>query len=261
MCSPPATQGVKSQKASLRLMRLAPGAVSTATPRPSLQQCSLGPLVAAQAENRNATTALAHTLCMSKHRDMLRSRGMSTLLLQLLLTFYSLHTPSRRHARTCTPHSDRFGRPAALSRPLPLLRQMVAKPLSERLDKPAADWASSFEGRERAGKTGARIRRPNVAGAADVSAASPELASVARGAWTVPIRLPTAEVPVPSSYVRGVFSGPCGGERGPAVRISTEQSVLGVLGPGPMVGEVVRGFRKISIPEDNICYPVGTKGF
>ena len=85
---------------------------------------------------------------------------------------------------------------------------MVAKPLSERLDKPAVHKASSFEGHARAGVTGARIRQPNVAGAADVSAASPELASVARGAWTVPIRLPTAEVPVPSSYVRGVFSGP-----------------------------------------------------
>jgi hypothetical protein len=137
---------------------------------------------------------------------------------------------------------------------------MVAKPLSERLDKPAVHKASSFEGHARAGVTGARIRQPNVAGAADVSAASPELASVARGAWTVPIRLPTAEVPVPSSYVRGVFSGPCGGERGPAVRISTEQSVLEVLGPGPMVGEVVRGFRKISIPKCTVQYPVGAKG-
>ena len=60
--------------------------------------------------------------------------------------------------------------------------------------------------------------------------------------------------------MRGVFSGPCGGERGPAVRISTEQSVLEVLGPGPMVGEVVRGFRKISIPKCTVRYPVGTKG-
>ena len=67
---------------------------------------------------------------------------------------------------------------------------------------------------------------------------------------------------MPSSYVRGVFSGPCGGERGRAVRISTdtEQSVLEVLGPGPMVGEVVRGFRKISIPKVNGRSPVGTKG-
>ena len=185
---------------------------------------------------------------------------MSTFLLQLLLTLCSLPTPPRLHALTCTPRGARSAPSAAHSRPPPLLRQMVAKPLSERLDKPAADWASSFEGRERAGKTGARIRRPNVAGAADVSAASPELASVARGAWTVPIRLPTAEVPVPSSHVRGVFSGPCGGERGSAVRISTEQSVLGVLGPGPMVGEVVRGFRKISIPKGPGQDPAGTKG-
>ena len=148
-------------------MRLAPRAVSTATPRPSLQQCSLGPLVAAQAENRNATTALAHTLCMSKHRDMLRSRGMSTLLLQLLLTYYSLHAPPRRHARTCTPRGDRFGRSAAHSRPLPLLRQMVAKPLSERLDKHAVHKASSFEGRTRTGVTGARTRQPTVADEAE----------------------------------------------------------------------------------------------
>ena len=139
---------------------------------------------------------------------------------------------------------------------------MVAKPLSERLDKPAVHKASSFEGHARAGVTGARIRQPNVAGAADVSAASPELASVARGAWTVPIRLPTAEVPVPSSYVRGVFSrghaGARGGQRSGSD--STEQSVLEVLGPGPMVGEVVRGFRKISIPKCTGLYPVGAKG-
>jgi hypothetical protein len=49
---------------------------------------------------------------------------------------------------------------------------------------------------------------------------------------------------VPSSYVRGVFSGPCGGERGRAVRISTEQSVLEVLGPGLMVGEGRAGLPK-----------------
>ena len=68
---------------------------------------------------------------------------------------------------------------------------------------------------------------------ADVSAASAELASAARGAWTVPIPLPTAEVPMPSSYVRGVFSGPCGGRRGRAVRISTVSKVLGPEGVGP----------------------------
>jgi len=241
-------------------MRLAPRAVSTATPRPSLQQCSLGPLVAAQAKNRNATTALAHTLCMSKHRDMLRSRGMSTLLLQLLLTYYSLHAPPRRHARTCTPRGDRFGRSAAHSRPLPLLRQMVAKPLSERLDKHAVHKASSFEGRTRTGVTGARTRQPTVADEADVSAASAELASAARGAWTVPIPLPTAEVPMPSSYVRGVFSGPCGGRRGRAVRISTVSKVLGPGGSGPTTGAGWRGRYKFSIFLRNNCYAQKTKG-
>jgi hypothetical protein len=67
---------------------------------------------------------------------------------------------------------------------------------------------------------------------------------------------------VPSSYVRGVFSGPCAGARGGqrSGSLDTEQSVLEVLGPGPMVGEVVRGFRKISIPKGNVRYPVGTKG-
>ena len=105
---------------------------------------------------------------------------MSTFLLQLLLTLCSLPTPPRRHALTCTPRGARSAPSAAHSRPPPLLRQMVAKPLSERLDKPAVHKASSFEGHARAGVTGARIRQPNVAGAADVSAASPELASQRR---------------------------------------------------------------------------------
>ena len=32
---------------------------------------------------------------------------------------------------------------------------------------------------------------------------------------------------MPSSYVRGVFSGPCGGRRGRTVRISTVSKVIG----------------------------------
>ena len=71
---------------------------------------------------------------------------MSTFLLQLLLTLCSLPTPPRRHALTCTPRGARSAPSAAHSRPPPLLRQMVAKPLSERLDKPAVHKASSFEG-------------------------------------------------------------------------------------------------------------------
>ena len=82
---------------------------------------------------------------------------------------------------------------------------------------------------------------------ADVSAASAELASAARGAWTVPIPLPTAEVPMPSSYVRGVFSGPCGGRRGRAVRISTVSKVLGPEGVGPTPRPSWRGRYKFSI--------------
>ena len=65
----PATWVWKVQAKFWQLVVLPARAVRIATPRPPLQQCSLGPLAAVEAENRNATTPLAHTLCMCQHRD------------------------------------------------------------------------------------------------------------------------------------------------------------------------------------------------